>query len=115
MSAGKDDYSSLASIYGDPQLVALSNRIHFIKVQQATMKLPLETTRDLDNFTRQKSLKANSKRLFVKRSLVTEDEPQQSVQQLPNRLAELKALKSQRYRQVKENTERYKVSGGRCR
>lgn len=89
MSAGKDGYSSLASIYGDPQLVALSNRINFIKVRQATMKLPFETTRTLDTSTRQKSLKADSKRLFVKRSLATENEPQpQSLGQFPpNRLA----------------------------
>ena len=42
----KTNSQSLNKIYGDPQLLAINNRIQFIKSKHSNMKLPLST---LDN------------------------------------------------------------------
>ena len=47
-SSMKRSSLSLKDIYGDPQITALNNRIHFIKTKQHNMKLPSRIAKTID-------------------------------------------------------------------
>jgi hypothetical protein len=93
----KENSRSLNKMYGDPQLVVLTNRIRFLKAKNKKMALP-EVINCTQDAISKVSTAASKEREPKRRSLIIE---MNKDAEEGGGLKKMKELRSQRYRETK--------------